>query len=53
MTVSGDCNIAAHNAEGQPLVGVQLFDQVGRPLDVRCYGQQSTTVPWMLGGVAW
>lgn len=45
------CNIAAYDAQGQPLVGVQLFDQAGRPLDVRCYGQASRTVPWVLGDV--
>jgi hypothetical protein len=45
------CNIAAYDAEGQPLVGVQLFDQAGRPLDVRCWGQQDRTVPWVLGDV--
>lgn len=45
------CNIAAYDTEGQPLVGVQLFDQSGRPLDVRCYDQRNTTVPWMLGDV--
>jgi hypothetical protein len=46
------CNIAAYDAAGQPLQGVQLFDQRGRPLDVRCYGQARRTVPWMLGDVA-
>ena len=46
------CNIAAYDADGQPLVGVQLFDQAGRPLDVRCYGQQDRTVPWVLGDVS-
>jgi hypothetical protein len=45
------CNIAAYDAEGQPLVGVQLFDQAGRPLDVRCWRQQDRTVPWVLGDV--
>lgn len=45
------CNIAAYDAEGRPLVGVQLFDQAGRPLDVRCWGQQDRTVPWVLGDV--
>ncbi|MDR7253653.1 hypothetical protein J2X46_002643 [Nocardioides sp. BE266] len=45
------CNIAAYDAEGQPLEGVQLFDQAGRPLDVRCYDQQATKVPWVLGDV--
>lgn len=45
------CNIAAYDAQGQPLVGVQLFDQDGRPLDVQCYDQQSRTVPWVLGDV--
>ena len=45
------CNIAAYDAEGQPLVGVQLFDQSGRPLDVRCWDQQARTVPWVLGDV--
>lgn len=45
------CNIAAYDAEGQPLVGVQLFDQAGRPLDVSCWRQQDRTVPWVLGDV--
>jgi len=45
------CNIAAYDAEGQPLVGVQLFDQAGRPLDVRCWRQHDRTVPWVLGDV--
>jgi hypothetical protein len=45
------CNIAAYDAQGQPLVGVQLFDQAGRPLDVRCYDQQARMVPWVLGDV--
>lgn len=45
------CNIAAYDADGQPLTGVQLFDQAGRPLDVRCAGQQDRTVPWVLGDV--
>lgn len=45
------CNIAAYDALGQPIVGVQLFDQAGRPLDVRCYDQQATKVPWVLGDV--
>ena len=30
---------------------VQLFDQSGRPLDVRCWDQQARTVPWVLGDV--
>ncbi|NPD06700.1 hypothetical protein HN031_18665 [Nocardioides sp. zg-1308] len=46
------CNIAAYDAAGQPLTGVQLFDQEGRPLDVRCWDQQARTVPWILGDVA-
>jgi hypothetical protein len=45
------CNIAAYDAQGQPLVGVQLFDQTGRPLDVRCWDQKARTVPWVLGDV--
>lgn len=45
------CNIAAYDAEGQPLTGVQLFDQDGRPLDVRCWDQRSVKVPWVLGDV--
>ncbi|HEY0643782.1 MAG TPA: hypothetical protein VGD39_10210, partial [Nocardioides sp.] len=45
------CNIAAYDAEGQPLVGVQLFDQAGRPLSVQCYEQADHAVPWMLGDV--
>jgi len=45
------CNIAAYDADGQPLTGVQLFDQAGRSLDVRCYGQENEMVPWVLGDV--
>lgn len=45
------CNIAAYDASGQPLTGVQLFDQAGRPLDVRCWDQRSTKVPWVLDDV--
>jgi hypothetical protein len=45
------CNIAADDADGRPLTGVQLFDQEGRPLDVRCWDQRATTVPWVLGDV--
>lgn len=45
------CNIDAYDAQGQPLVGVQLFDQAGRPLDVRCFDQQATKVSWVLGDV--
>lgn len=46
------CNIAAYDASGQPLAGVQLFDQAGRPLAVDCWEQQARKVPWMLGDVA-
>ncbi|RYB95462.1 hypothetical protein EUA93_14590 [Nocardioides oleivorans] len=45
------CNISAYDAEGQPLTGVQLFDQSGRPLAVGCYDQQAVKVPWVLGDV--
>ena len=45
------CNIAAYDAQGQPLTGVQLFDQDGRPMDVRCRDRQATAVPWVLGDV--
>lgn len=45
------CNIAAYDASGRPLTGVQLFDQRGRPLDVQCFGQAGRTVPWVLGDV--
>jgi hypothetical protein len=45
------CNIAAYDAAGRPLTGVQLFDQDGRPLDVRCHRQQDRMVPWVLGDV--
>lgn len=45
------CNIAAYDAEGQPLSGVQLFDQAGRPLDMACPGQANRKVPWVLGDV--
>jgi hypothetical protein len=45
------CNISAYDAQGQPLVGVQLFDQDGQPLETRCYSQVRRMVPWMLGDV--
>jgi hypothetical protein len=45
------CNIDAYDSQGQPLTGVQLFDQSGRPLAVRCYDQQAVKVPWVLGDV--
>ncbi len=45
------CNIAAYDAVGQPLTGVQLFDQAGRPLNLSCEGQQNRKVPWVLGDV--
>lgn len=46
------CNIAAYDASGQPLAGVQLFDQGGRPLAVDCWEQRAKKVPWVLGDVA-
>ncbi|WP_210648593.1 hypothetical protein [Nocardioides sp. SYSU D00065] len=45
------CNIAAYDAGGRPLTGVQLYDQAGRPLAVHCFDQASRTVPWVLGDV--
>lgn len=48
-------NIYAYDAEGQPLVGVQLFDQKGRPVAVApesSMGQgreRSVTCPWVNG----
>ena len=45
------CNISAYDAQGEPLVGVQLFDQDGRPLDTQCYSRARRMVPWMLGDV--
>lgn len=46
------CNIAAYDAAGRPLRGVQLFDQRGRALDVQCPGRDRRSVPWVLGDVA-
>lgn len=50
------CNLEAFDAEGQPLRGVQLLDQDGRPLDVHCddpWGARprTTNYPWYLGDV--
>lgn len=43
------CNVHPFDAAGNPLTGVQLFDEYGRPIDARCryLGQE----PWMLGDV--
>lgn len=46
------CNLQAYDAAGQPLVGVQLFDETGRPFDVRCPDRYGTgAYPWQLGDV--
>ncbi|HEX4977180.1 MAG TPA: hypothetical protein VFV40_04870 [Nocardioides sp.] len=50
-------NVFAYDAEGNPLEGVQLFDQNGRPLDVeqelayrmRYAGRLPTIYPWSQG----
>jgi len=48
-------NIYAYDAAGQPLVGVQLFDQLGRPVDVAPESSMGTgkkrevTCPWLNG----
>lgn len=55
MSVSGKavCNLQPYDAEGNPLQGVQLFDERGRPFDVRCPdGLGTPTAPWLLGDVA-
>lgn len=47
------CNLQAYDIAGQPLVGVQLYDDRGRAFDVRCpdrYGRAA--YPWYLGDVA-
>lgn len=47
------CNLQAYDVAGQPLIGVQLFDDRGRSFDVRCpdrYGRAA--YPWYLGDVA-
>ncbi|WP_457207322.1 hypothetical protein [Nocardioides sp. P5_C9_2] len=47
------CNIQPYAADGRPLVGVQLFDGRGRPLDVRCPDRFGTgAYPWTLGDVS-
>ncbi|MCW2780050.1 MAG: hypothetical protein JWR35_499 [Marmoricola sp.] len=58
--ISGDkgvTNVFPYDAQGHPLTGVQLFDQDGRPLDVRwtngSYDAADTTAvayPWVSGG---
>ena len=48
-------NIYAYDAAGQPLVGVQLFDQKGRPVEVAAQSSMGTgkeravTCPWLNG----
>ena len=48
-------NIYAYDTEGQPLVGVQLFDQKGRPVAVAPESsmgtgrERSVTCPWVNG----
>lgn len=47
------CNLQAYDAAGQPLVGVQLFDNRGRAFDVRCPDRWGKAAyPWYLGDVA-
>ena len=53
LRVGGErlCNIQAYGAQGNPLIGVQLYDQDGRPINLRCeapYGGLQT-YPWLLG----
>ena len=51
-------NVFAYDADGQPLQGVQLFDQTGEPLDVahdwatrmRYQGRMPTIYSWFNGG---
>lgn len=50
------CNLQPFDADGNQLVGVQLFDHAGRALDVRCedpWGPRpnTTAYPWLLGDV--
>jgi hypothetical protein len=45
------CDIQPYSAEGEPLVGVQLFDQQGRPLNTACGSWNDRKRPWMLGDV--
>jgi hypothetical protein len=48
-------NIYAYDANGQPLSGVQLFDQYGRPVEVSPWtglgrgAQRQVTCPWFNG----
>lgn len=47
------CNLQAYDVAGQPLVGVQLFDNRGRSFDVRCPDRWGKAAyPWYLGDVA-
>lgn len=54
-------NVFAYDAEGNPIEGVQLFDQAGEPLAVnpdarrmRYQGRLPMTYPWQVGGqTAW
>lgn len=47
------CNIHAYDAAGKPLIGVQLYDQDGRPLEVHCApgpGRPDlVSYPWLSG----
>lgn len=47
------CNIAAYDVNGQPLTGVQLFDQRGRALNpgLDCLDDRVQQFPWLLGDV--
>jgi hypothetical protein len=44
------CNIQPYDAQGNPLEGIQLFDQSGKPLNANC-AWMSKRRPWMLGDV--
>lgn len=45
------CNLFPYDSEGRPLVGVQLLDQRGHPLNLRCGANGRSAVPWLLGDV--
>lgn len=50
------CNLQPFDAAGDPLFGVQLFDQAGVALDVDCSDRRGrgrmTAYPWYLGDIA-
>lgn len=47
------CNLQAYDVAGQPLPGVQLFDDRGRSFDLRCPDRWGKAAyPWYLGDVA-